>query len=206
MRNSILLRRVFSSLSSVWTCSTTLGLALTLLAALLFVGCQSEPHAHPPPRPAVPGSKSQETILPPRKTTSPAAWKAEADRWIGVRYRKGGLDRNGIDCSGLAARMYLAVTGIALPRYCPGAVEVWPLGLPHRSATWGPRLFRGAQRQAGGSRGHLLWRCQVRSRQSLERGGRLLLAAGLLCAALPPCPTNSPLSLDSASSFAKTCR
>jgi cell wall-associated NlpC family hydrolase len=52
----------------------------------------------------------------PRKTISPAAWKAEANRWLGVRYRKGGLDRAGIDCSGLTSQMYLAVAGMVLPR------------------------------------------------------------------------------------------
>ena len=116
MQNSIPLRRIFSSLSSIWAYSTTLSLASTLLAAILFVGCQSAPQAHPPPRPVTSGGKTQETTLSPRKVISPAAWKAEADRWLGVRYRKGGMDRNGIDCSGLTARMYLAVTGIALPR------------------------------------------------------------------------------------------
>ena len=92
----------------------------TLVAiALLFIGCQSAPQANPPPRTSAPGGKAQVTNLPPsqfRKPTSPAVWKAEADRWLGVKYRKGGLDRSGIDCSGLTERMYLAVTGIALPR------------------------------------------------------------------------------------------
>jgi cell wall-associated NlpC family hydrolase len=69
-------------------------------ALLLLNGCQSTPPAHPPPR----------------QTISPAAWKAEANRWLGVKYRKGGLDRAGIDCSGLTAHIYLAVAGIALPR------------------------------------------------------------------------------------------
>jgi cell wall-associated NlpC family hydrolase len=87
--------------------------------ALLFIGCQSAPHANPPPRSSSPGGRAQVTDLPPsqfRKPISPAAWKAEADRWLGVKYRKGGLNRAGIDCSGLASQMYLAVAGIALPR------------------------------------------------------------------------------------------
>jgi cell wall-associated NlpC family hydrolase len=104
-------------LSNYATCGS---MASTLVAtALLLIGCQSAPHGNPPPRPSAPGGKAQVTILPPsqfRKPVSPTAWKAEADRWLGVKYRKGGLDRNGIDCSGLAAQMYLAVTGIALPR------------------------------------------------------------------------------------------
>jgi len=99
--------------------STRGNFASTLVAALLLLGCQSAPQANPPPRSSSPGGKPQVTNLPPsqfRKPISPAAWKAEADRWLGVRYRKAGLDRNGIDCSGLAAQMSLAVTGIALPR------------------------------------------------------------------------------------------
>jgi len=116
MQNSIPSRRIFSSLSSIGIYSTPLSLASTLLAALLLIGCQSAPPAHPPPRPVTSGGKTQETIIPSHRTISPGAWKAEADRWVGVKYRKGGMDRSGIDCSGLAAQMYLAVTGIALPR------------------------------------------------------------------------------------------
>ena len=96
-----------------------LSMCSTLVTALLLIGCQSAPHGNPPPRPIDLGGKPQETVIPPaqlRKTISPGAWKAEADRWLGVKYRKGGWDRNGIDCSGLAAQMYLAVMGIALPR------------------------------------------------------------------------------------------
>ena len=96
-----------------------LSICSTLVTALLLIGCQSTPRRNPPPRPIDLGSKHQEPSLPPaqlRKTIPPAAWKAEADRWLGVKYRKGGLDRNGIDCSGLAGQMYLSVKGIAIPR------------------------------------------------------------------------------------------
>ena len=113
MQNSIPSRRIFSSLLSIGIYSTPLSLASTLLAALLLIGCQSAPPAHPPPRPVTSGGKTQETIIPSRRTISPGAWKADADRWAGVKYRKGGMDRSGIDCSGLAAQMYLAVTGIS---------------------------------------------------------------------------------------------
>ncbi|MCX6928524.1 MAG: NlpC/P60 family protein [Verrucomicrobia bacterium] len=88
-------------------------------AALLLSGCQSTPRGHPPTHPSTFGGKAQETPLPPaqvRKPISPAAWKAEAEHWLGVKYRKGGTDRTGIDCSGLSSRIYLAVAGIALPR------------------------------------------------------------------------------------------
>jgi cell wall-associated NlpC family hydrolase len=105
----------------LWLNWATGGSMASTLAAtvLLFVGCQSAPQANPPPRSSAPGGKAQVTNLPPpqfRKPISPVAWKTEADLWLGVKYRKGGLDRTGIDCSGLTSQMYLAVTAIRLPR------------------------------------------------------------------------------------------
>jgi probable lipoprotein NlpC len=87
-----------------WIRSVLLGTALFLLT-----GCQSTSHSNPPTRP---------TPLPdyPRKTITPAAWKLEADRWLGVKYRKGGMDRAGIDCSGLTIQIYRVVADINLPR------------------------------------------------------------------------------------------
>jgi lipoprotein Spr len=38
------------------------------------------------------------------------------DKWYGVRYRSGGNDKNGIDCSGFTVSVYSAVFGIMLPR------------------------------------------------------------------------------------------
>ena len=107
---------------------------------MLFAGCQSAPRSNPPPFPAAPSAPSapstrvtppapaspstpaappQVKVTPPArppKALTPAAWKAEADRWLGVKYRKGGTDRTGINCPGLTSRMYLAVAGVALPR------------------------------------------------------------------------------------------
>jgi lipoprotein Spr len=91
-------------------------------ALILLTGCQSAPRVNPPPRPSAssaPSAPPQVTVTPtapPPKTLTAAAWKAEANRWLGVKYRKGGTDRTGIDCSGLTSRMYLAVAGMALPR------------------------------------------------------------------------------------------
>jgi lipoprotein Spr len=102
---------------------------LTGTALILLTGCQSAPRANPPAQPATPSAPPRATVTPaaqpqaavapavqPRKTIPPAAWRAEAKRWLGVKYRKGGQDRTGIDCSGLTSQMYLAVAGIALPR------------------------------------------------------------------------------------------
>lgn len=38
------------------------------------------------------------------------------DEWYGVRYRTGGNNKSGIDCSGFTVAVYLAMYGIALPR------------------------------------------------------------------------------------------
>lgn len=41
---------------------------------------------------------------------------AEAYTWLGTRYRYGGEDRNGVDCSGLTMQVYKSAWGIKLPR------------------------------------------------------------------------------------------
>lgn len=38
------------------------------------------------------------------------------DRWQGVPYRYGGEDRNGVDCSGFAGKLYSEVYGRQIPR------------------------------------------------------------------------------------------
>jgi cell wall-associated NlpC family hydrolase len=77
-------------------------------ALVLLSGCQSAPRANPAPRPTT-------LTPPPRKALTPGEWKAEANRWVGVKYLKGGLNRAGIDSPGLTARMYQAVEGKVLP-------------------------------------------------------------------------------------------
>lgn len=39
-----------------------------------------------------------------------------ARSYLGTPYRYGGMDRNGVDCSGLVCRVYLDAAGISLPR------------------------------------------------------------------------------------------
>ena len=96
-----------------------LGRALAAACVLFLAGCQSSrqatppPVAHPTPLPATPAG------VAPRPVT-PVAWRTEAERWVGIKYRKGGEDRLGIDCSGLTGRMYRDVAGLALPRTCEG--------------------------------------------------------------------------------------
>nr|WP_302335874.1 C40 family peptidase [uncultured Muribaculum sp.] len=40
----------------------------------------------------------------------------EALTWLGTRYKYGGKDYNGTDCSGLTMQVYMKALGIALPR------------------------------------------------------------------------------------------
>lgn len=41
---------------------------------------------------------------------------AQARSYLGVPYKLGGMDRKGVDCSGLVCRVYLDATGTRLPR------------------------------------------------------------------------------------------
>jgi len=45
-----------------------------------------------------------------------SALRRQADEWKGVRYRRGGLSRAGIDCSGLVHVTYRNVFGLSVPR------------------------------------------------------------------------------------------
>ncbi len=45
-----------------------------------------------------------------------SAWQAEADRWIGTPYHRGGDNRAGADCSGFVQQVYLRVARVSLPR------------------------------------------------------------------------------------------
>lgn len=42
----------------------------------------------------------------------------ESEGWIGVPYKYGGNDKQGVDCSGLVLRLYLDALQIKLPRTC----------------------------------------------------------------------------------------
>jgi cell wall-associated NlpC family hydrolase len=86
--------------------------------AAFAVGCESTSHSGKTlrPTPLPPSSAPSAPSVQPKRPAGPAAWTAEANRWLGVKYRKGGTGRTGIDCSGLSAQMYLAVAGVALPR------------------------------------------------------------------------------------------
>lgn len=75
-----------------------LGLCLALLTT---IGCRTSGALLEP--------SSQETALQQR------LWEAAA-RWEGTPHRWGGIDHQGIDCSGLVVRIYQEVFGLTLPR------------------------------------------------------------------------------------------
>ncbi len=65
------------------------------------------PRYVPPPPPPSP------VVVPPSPVER---LQAVALSWLGVPYRLGGMDRFGVDCSGLVVRLYAEAWGIEIPR------------------------------------------------------------------------------------------
>lgn len=42
----------------------------------------------------------------------------EAESWLGVPYKYGGNDREGVDCSGMVVQVFLSAWDVKLPRTC----------------------------------------------------------------------------------------
>lgn len=49
-------------------------------------------------------------------TQSRSAIVKEAHKWLGTKYKYGGIDRSGVDCSGMVMRVYDKAAGVKLPR------------------------------------------------------------------------------------------
>ena len=84
--------------------------AVGMLAAGIgmLAGCRSSDG------PVRPGSRTvQQTGV---SSVPSSAWQAEADRWIGTPYHRGGDSRAGADCSGFVQQVYLRVARVSLPR------------------------------------------------------------------------------------------
>lgn len=53
-----------------------------------------------------------------------SALRRQADEWKGVRYRRGGLSRAGIDCSGFVHVTYRNVFGLSVPRTTKSLAQI----------------------------------------------------------------------------------
>jgi len=79
------------------------------LLAVLAAGCATTPE----PEPAdIPEKVSVSNEVQRREQIL----RTEVRSWLGTPHRMGGLNRRGIDCSGLAVRLYRDLFGIQLPR------------------------------------------------------------------------------------------
>lgn len=65
-------------------------------------------------KPSRPSPKPERITIP--SNPGQAKVVAEAQTWLGVPYKYGGNDRNGVDCSGLVAQVFLGSSAIQLPR------------------------------------------------------------------------------------------
>ena len=77
-----------------------------------------------------------------RMAQTVAKMDAVVKRYLGARYRLGGMDRKGIDCSGFTYRVYEAV-GIKLPRR---AEDQYGVGRSVKSLQYGDLLFYNTKR------------------------------------------------------------
>jgi cell wall-associated NlpC family hydrolase len=82
-----------------------------LCIALLLAGCATPRYEPTPPTPTPTG----------RMDRSNPAWVREVlysqyDQWKNVRYKPGGMSREGVDCSGFVSLTYDSRLGLKLPR------------------------------------------------------------------------------------------
>jgi cell wall-associated NlpC family hydrolase len=98
--------------------------------ACLIAGCQAPashvtmtpavPSTPPPTQPAPPPQKAappvQDTSAQAPEEPPPDPLQVECKKWLGTRYRLGGSNREGVDCSGFTSQIYLNVYNIKLPR------------------------------------------------------------------------------------------
>ncbi|PWC10476.1 C40 family peptidase [Brenneria corticis] len=84
---------------------------LLMLASLILVGCSS--HRNPPP-----DARLSDSIM------VVAQLNDQLNQWYRTPYRYGGLDRNGIDCSGFVYLTFRDRFGIRLPRSTDAQTEM----------------------------------------------------------------------------------
>ncbi|AOR65810.1 endopeptidase [Pectobacterium wasabiae] len=76
-----------------------------LLASLILVGCSSSRHNNPPPN-----ARLSDSIMVMVQLND------QLGQWYRTPYRYGGLDRNGVDCSGFVYLTFRDKFGMQLPR------------------------------------------------------------------------------------------
>ena len=86
-----------------------LGGVLGVLMLLATVGCAST--VSPPATP-----RTASTATSTSGHSSDQMLRAEINSWLGTPHRMGGMNRRGIDCSGLVVRLYADLFDMRLPR------------------------------------------------------------------------------------------
>jgi lipoprotein Spr/probable lipoprotein NlpC len=90
-------------------------LPFLLVALVAAGGCGPKPIYRTEPIEAAPPAKSPDLAEPRPSTETEKTLADAANSWIGVPYRYGGVSRQGVDCSALAAHL-LEEVGVRLPR------------------------------------------------------------------------------------------
>lgn len=103
---------------------------ISLFAAIVFSSCHSkravlrgEPGEVVAPQPSIADKYAEMLGVDPTQIQNGRLY-AFIDQWIGTPYKFGGLDHNGIDCSGLAYLLEQQVYGISIPRTTGEQVQV----------------------------------------------------------------------------------
>jgi len=90
-------------------------LAFLLVVLAATGGCGPKPIYRTRPIESAPPAKSPEVVQPQPASETEKTLGEAANSWMGVPYRYGGVSRQGVDCSALAAHL-LEEVGVRLPR------------------------------------------------------------------------------------------
>jgi lipoprotein Spr/probable lipoprotein NlpC len=103
---------------------------LLFFAVIIFSSCHSkravmkgEPGEVVAPQPSIAEKYSQILGVDPDHIQNGRLY-AFVDNWMGTPYRFGGLDHDGVDCSGLAVLLEQEVYGISIPRTTAQQVNI----------------------------------------------------------------------------------
>lgn len=94
---------------------------LSLIVSLMLVGLFAHPvfaKQKPAKRSASPSVRPQKTKPPPQETENKSQEdriQEEMEKYLGVRYKRGGISTSGFDCSGFVKQIYSEVFGVDLP-------------------------------------------------------------------------------------------